>query len=258
MKVFLLPIIVHNLYKVFRNNNPIAFIYLNIMTSRKRPSNSTSLQRSNITKLIDRLQMVENTIQFAVAEIGDIKKELLLLQDGSTTCDGVSETALTGAKRSCYNFSRENEFVVVYTDGACENNGRANAKAGIGVWFGHNHPLNISCPVKGRPTNNTAEIQACIHAIKTAHANGIRKLKIKTDSEFVINSMTKWILKWRTNNWKVAGGGDVKNKEDFVILDKEIKLLDQVVWEHVDGHVGIEGNEAADRLAKAGANLYKP
>nr|CAD7205764.1 unnamed protein product [Timema douglasi] len=32
-------------------------------------------------------------------------------------------------------------FVQVYTDGACEKNGFAGAKAGIGVWFGMNHPL---------------------------------------------------------------------------------------------------------------------
>lgn len=30
--------------------------------------------------------------------------------------------------------------VVAYTDGACTNNGKAGAKAGIGVWFNHNHP----------------------------------------------------------------------------------------------------------------------
>jgi hypothetical protein len=29
----------------------------------------------------------------------------------------------------------------VYTDGACENNGRAGARAGIGVWFADSHPL---------------------------------------------------------------------------------------------------------------------
>lgn len=35
----------------------------------------------------------------------------------------------------------EDGFVHVFTDGACENNGRVNAKAGLGVWFGDNHPL---------------------------------------------------------------------------------------------------------------------
>lgn len=32
-------------------------------------------------------------------------------------------------------------FVIVYTDGACSNNGRNNAKAGLGVWFNHKNPL---------------------------------------------------------------------------------------------------------------------
>lgn len=37
----------------------------------------------------------------------------------------------------------ENGYVIVYTDGACENNGKPNARAGLGVWFGHNHPLYV-------------------------------------------------------------------------------------------------------------------
>lgn len=31
-------------------------------------------------------------------------------------------------------------YVHVYTDGSCESNGKLNARAGIGVWFGKNHP----------------------------------------------------------------------------------------------------------------------
>lgn len=34
----------------------------------------------------------------------------------------------------------DGDYLVVYTDGACENNGFSGAKAGIGVWFGENHP----------------------------------------------------------------------------------------------------------------------
>lgn len=32
-------------------------------------------------------------------------------------------------------------YVVVYTDGACSNNGKHGAKAGIGVWFNLDHKL---------------------------------------------------------------------------------------------------------------------
>lgn len=31
--------------------------------------------------------------------------------------------------------------VIVYTDGACSNNGQNGASAGAGVWFEHFHPL---------------------------------------------------------------------------------------------------------------------
>ena len=45
----------------------------------------------------------------------------------------------------------------VFTDGACSNNGRKNAKAGIGVYFGENDERNISKRITGKQTNNTAE-----------------------------------------------------------------------------------------------------
>ena len=34
----------------------------------------------------------------------------------------------------------EDGFLIIYTDGACLNNGRRDAKAGIGIWFGRDHP----------------------------------------------------------------------------------------------------------------------
>lgn len=40
-----------------------------------------------------------------------------------------------------YFYEDTDGFVHVYTDGACENNGRANAVAGYGVYFGEGHKL---------------------------------------------------------------------------------------------------------------------
>lgn len=42
--------------------------------------------------------------------------------------------------------------------------------------------------------------------------------------------MTQWIKKWKVNNWKVASGGDVKNKEDLIKLDEILKLMESVKW----------------------------
>ena len=62
----------------------------------------------------------------------------------------------------------------VYTDGACTNNGKVNAKAGIGVFWSNQigsaaNKLNVSEPAKGnKATNNTGEIQAITRSIEQA------------------------------------------------------------------------------------------
>uniref|UniRef100_A0A1B6GSK7 Ribonuclease H1 n=1 Tax=Cuerna arida TaxID=1464854 RepID=A0A1B6GSK7_9HEMI len=147
-------------------------------------------------------------------------------------------------------------FVIVYTDGACSNNGRTGAKAGVGVWFNHNHPFNVAGPVEGTPTNNNAEIQAATRAIQQARLAGVRRLNIHTDSQFMISCITEWIKKWKRNNWITTNGGQVKNKEQLIILDEAIQTLDAVKWTHVRGHTGHEGNECADALARSGASMY--
>uniref|UniRef100_A0A8C9ESQ9 ribonuclease H n=1 Tax=Pavo cristatus TaxID=9049 RepID=A0A8C9ESQ9_PAVCR len=84
-------------------------------------------------------------------------------------------------------FSYMGEFAVVYTDGCCSGNGRNRARAGIGVYWGPGHPLNISERLPGRQTNQRAEIHAACKAIEQAKSQNIKKLIIYTDSKFTIN-----------------------------------------------------------------------
>ena len=43
----------------------------------------------------------------------------------------------------------ESGYTIVYTDGACSNNGRVDSRAGVGVWWGDGSTHNIGEPVKG-------------------------------------------------------------------------------------------------------------
>lgn len=142
---------------------------------------------------------------------------------------------------------------VVYTDGACGANGKKGANGGIGVWWGRNHPDNLSEKLEGRQTNNRAEIQAAVRAIEQAKAKGHKQICIRTDSNFLIQSATEWMSSWQKKNWKLSTGEDVKNKEDFVDLLNACRDMEKVVWDKVRGHSGDFGNDQADRLAREGA-----
>ncbi|XP_075221725.1 ribonuclease H-like [Lycorma delicatula] len=182
----------------------------------------------------------------------------------------LSKCKIINESDSCYIISQSvlnskgflvNPFgaVVVYTDGACNNNGQQGAKAGIGVWFNFNHTLNISAPVRGRATNNNAEIQAATAAILQASTVDIRTLHIYTDSQFLINCITKWIYKWKKNDWKNGNKRPVINKIELVELENSINTyMDSVTWSFVKAHSDVVGNTAADELAKQGALEYKP
>ncbi|KPJ13751.1 Ribonuclease H1 [Papilio machaon] len=159
-------------------------------------------------------------------------------------------------KSGKFEFNEDDDgYVQVYTDGACSSNGRNGARAGIGVYWGDGHPLNVSEPVTGRATNNCGEIQAATSAIKIALQNKVKKLTINTDSQFLINSVTKWMPGWKRKGWKLQSGEPVKNEKDFKELD-EIQNKLQIKWVYVEAHKGVHGNEMADQLAKAGASRY--
>ncbi|XP_058121340.1 ribonuclease H1 isoform X1 [Anopheles coustani] len=162
-------------------------------------------------------------------------------------------------KYGLHYFSQDDDgFVHVYTDGSCEGNGQAHAAAGLGVYFGEGHALNTAQPVSGRATNNCGEIQAASMAIRLARAQGVRRLMVNTDSQFLINSITKWLPGWKRRNWTLASGGEVKNKTDFQELERELSSGDiEIKWNHVDAHCGIAGNERADELARQGTQMYR-
>ncbi|XP_077443005.1 ribonuclease H1 isoform X2 [Stigmatopora argus] len=149
-------------------------------------------------------------------------------------------------------FTYMGDAVVVYTDGCCSRNGRRGARAGIGVYWGPDHPLNVAEPLQGRQTNQRAEVQAACRALQQAKEQKIKKLVLYTDSKFTINGVTQWVKNWKLNGWKLKSGGPIVNKDDFQMLDSLNQELN-VVWVHIPGHAGYRGNEEADRLSREGA-----
>ena len=58
----------------------------------------------------------------------------------------------------------------VYTDGSCKNNGKHNAIAGIGIYFGENDNRNLYKTFTGKQSNNTAELSSFTAGISSGTA----------------------------------------------------------------------------------------
>lgn len=132
----------------------------------------------------------------------------------------------------------------VHTDGSCLGN------PGPGGWacvFDNNTCL---CGGESMTTNNRMEMTAVIRALEV-NSN----VTVITDSKYVKDGIEKWIVGWKTRNWKTSNGSDVKNQDLWKKLDSLVTPCTR--WEWVRGHTGDPGNEKADSLARKCATILK-
>ncbi|KAI1704368.1 RNase H domain-containing protein [Ditylenchus destructor] len=144
---------------------------------------------------------------------------------------------------------------IVYTDGACARNGKSNAKAGYGVFWGDGHQNNVGAPLKGRATNNRAEYTAVIVALKQAIEDGHSHITIKTDSKLLIKSMTQWLRQWKKNKYKKRDGTPVLNVDLIKELDDLMKMI-RVKFHQVKARAEVYGHVMAHKLARKGSKKY--
>lgn len=160
-------------------------------------------------------------------------------------------------QQCCTNYVIDNmsRVIDVWVDGSCTDNGTLKAKAGIGIYYSSNDNRNYSSRLtRTRQTNNTAELVAILYVLETNQGSSLR---INTDSQYCINCITQFHAKWEKTQWRTVKGTPVESAEIIRCIlaviqrRKESGLSTDFV--HVKGHSGDEGNEAADKLARAGS-----
>jgi ribonuclease HI len=141
--------------------------------------------------------------------------------------------------------------IKVFTDGACDPN-PGQAGSGIAIYredqiselrYGLYNPCG---------TNNTAELNALHQAliISKSELDSGASVAVFCDSKYAIQCVTQYASDWKNNGWKRSSGGEIKNLEliqEMYSLYQSLEGKIQVF--HVNGHVGIEGNELADRMS---------
>ena len=137
------------------------------------------------------------------------------------------------------------QLVEIYSDGACSGNPGPGGYGAVSVYG--NARKEIS-GYERQTTNNRMEMTAVIEALRQLKRPS--KIKIMTDSSYLVKGMTQWIPGWIRRNWVNSQKKPVLNRDLWETLIELCKDHD-VEWQWIKGHAGHPMNERADQLAVA-------
>ena len=137
------------------------------------------------------------------------------------------------------------ETIQIFTDGCFKGKTK---RGGYAAYLPHKE--TVICGYENNTTNNRMELQAVLSGLKAIDVDA-EKVEVYTDSQYVCNGLNKWIYNWEKNGWKTKEGDDVKNKDLFIELYKEIQRYKEVTFNWVKGHADNYNNNLCDAFATA-------
>mgnify|MGYP000164294572 FL=1 len=138
-------------------------------------------------------------------------------------------------------------MIKVYTDGSCLGNPGNGGWAFVVI---NEKDISYRAGFERNTTNNQMELMAAIKAIE--FLDKYNDINLNTDSNYVRQGITNWILNWKRNNWKTSTKKAVKNRELWERLDK-LNLSKNIIWSWVKAHNVDEFNNQVDQLARQAA-----
>lgn len=136
------------------------------------------------------------------------------------------------------------ESVVIYTDGACQNNPGPGGWATIVIRGENETELSGG---ERQTTNNRMELMAVIRGLEELQERC--EVTVYSDSQYVVNGIEKgWAESWRRSNWVKSDNKPALNPDLWERLLDLCKKHD-VTLKWVKGHAGNKYNERCDQLA---------
>ncbi|MEF1285836.1 ribonuclease HI [Vibrio sp. M250220] len=139
----------------------------------------------------------------------------------------------------------------IYVDGAAPNNQHGCLKGGIGIaiYNSEQQLIHTDSITVNRPTDNAElELIALIEGLEFANDGDT----LYSDSEYCVKGHNEWLEGWKARGWRKANGKPIANRELWQQVDR-LRAMKYVQVMKVKAHVGIEGNEKADKLATLAA-----
>ena len=145
---------------------------------------------------------------------------------------------------------KKDTIVEIFTDGACSGN---PGPGGYGAILKSDKKIKEISGYETDTTNNRMEMTAIIEALRQLKIPC--KIRVVTDSIYVIKGMTEWLPGWIKRNWINSQKKPVLNRD---LWEKLIKLSGphQIEWKWIKGHHGHKENERCDELARNAIRQY--
>lgn len=178
-----------------------------------------------------------------------IKKSLDLIKEDS-------EEDLDKSSFIPKEIANDQQALALYSDGGCRGNPGPGAYAyliqdytGIvvaeGVEF-EAHTTNNRMELSG-PLNGLEQLKLILPNLGREPL--LTKIKVVTDSKYVVDGMKSWITGWKQRGWKKADNKTPENLDLWQKLDLAREKFLEVEWVWVKGHGGHPQNEYCDQKA---------
>lgn len=138
----------------------------------------------------------------------------------------------------------------LYSDGACQPN------PGKGGWafilMGEDGSKFVEQGFQSKSTNNRMELLAVLNGIRCfkSVAKSDDFVCVYSDSQYLVDGITQWSVKWAANNWIKKDGDPVLNDDIWRSIRGEFDGIGcKYSCQHIAGHSGHVYNEMVDKLA---------
>jgi ribonuclease HI len=138
----------------------------------------------------------------------------------------------------------ERSVVEIFADGACSGN---PGPGGYGAILKYGKTVKEISGCAPQTTNNRMEMTGIIEALRLIKRPC--RIKVVTDSSYVVKGMSEWVPRWIKKNWMTASKKPVLNRNLWETL-MELSQPHEIKWEWIRGHAGHKENERCDRLAR--------
>jgi len=201
-----------------------------------------------------------NTMEkWLLKETGDsnrLKGAFQTIRSSLETLPDTDVSESIGALPAPIEISDEPETIAVYSDGGCRGNPGPGAYAFV-IQEHNGEVLAEGVEYEAHTTNNKMELSGPLKGLhellEVLPAKGkdplLTKIKIMTDSKYVVDGMKSWVKSWKARGWKKADNKAPENMELWQALDSVREKFMQVEWMWVKGHAGHPQNEYCDRKA---------